>query len=385
MANSTDVFFCGLCKKEILIEVEKNLMCNVCDLYFHSKKCLKLTEYFHKKFLKIGWTCTKCRKNPEKNQFVHRRSISVSSPTKTNESVTDIGGGIDHSIDTGINTNEVNTDAPQRLPSLSFVSSADLSFDVITTTADVHRNASVREEHNQSEMSEKPQWVNELQSSIKEILNKQNDFSKMFSDFESTILNLQKEMKNLREQNKALNKENDELRTRVDNSHYRLNSLEQKSLVNDALICGVPEKASEDLFQVITSIDKASGGPLVDKSDILAVFRIRHKKKKSDGFPRPIVVKFSKNNKKNDFIKRCKKMRKNLTTKIFDSHSAQRPVYVSESLTNTTAFLMAKMKELNRGRFKYIWVKNGNILIRRVDNDPIIRISNLNHVKELTK
>lgn len=370
VATRTDVF-CDTCKKMIEKETDKYLVCCDCGKYF-DKKCLKLTDYFFKKFLNSEWKCKMCEKKFKKTN--HRRSVSLSEPLTSN---------------TVLNTSPLKTSKTDRSSVSDNESSYGDANDVITVAAQIHQEPEETVQPtpvkvHRSNVVDKPLWVEELQNSLKEVLHKQDDLSSAFEEMKKSMINIQKEVSSLREQNNSLRKENEKLKKSVDNFHYRLNTVEQRSLINDIEISGIPEMKQENVLEIVNHLNNAAGGVKLNNFDIITAFRKPQRSKKS-GLPKPILVKFMNNKKKNEFITTCKKLKKDLNTRIIGLRTAPRPIYVNESLTKTTAFLLAKLKELNKGKFKYIWVKNGKILLRRVDKDPVIRLHNLEHLNDLVK
>ncbi|KAL4718439.1 hypothetical protein ACJJTC_009316 [Scirpophaga incertulas] len=59
-------------------------------------------------------------------------------------------------------------------------------------------------------------------------------------------------------------------------------------------------------------------------------------------------------------------------------------VYLRESLTPATAYLLWKTKEMLRGEYRYIWCKHGTILARRQENDKIITIRSLQELESVS-
>lgn len=158
-----------------------------------------------------------------------------------------------------------------------------------------------------------------------------------------------------------------------------INDQEQQNLTNEMEIAGVEEHDNENLNHTILLISKKIGVDLVD-SDLDFVMRVGLKRVKNpkplpteNAMPRPIVVKLLRRSKRDEFI-RAAKGRRNLTTEEITKGPATK-IYVNERLTKYKRFLFRETrKRAQQYSYKYCWVRNGAIYVRKEEKMPAILI-----------
>jgi len=157
----------------------------------------------------------------------------------------------------------------------------------------------------------------------------------------------------------------------------RVADLEQAQRRNDIEIQGVPEEKNENLEEVVINIGQAIKHPIC-ASDIEDVFRV--KTRPSEGSmsrPRPgrIIVRMRSPRNRDDFLKAARAKRGLSTKQIGWLKSEECPVYVNASLTpeRRRLLMMAKNFKKEKG-FKYCWLKDGCVLLRKTDGSAVINI-----------
>lgn len=188
---------------------------------------------------------------------------------------------------------------------------------------------------------------------------------------EKQIKEVQKKIDELEEKvdcnMKKLEEENRELKK-------RMNETEQYSRRSNIEIKNIPERPNEDLKPIILDIAKKINMPLDFKCDVQAAHRIPTK----PGLTKPIIVKFTNRQFRNDFIFQAKKAK--LQCNQLDStkdllFSANTKIFVNDHLTaaNKKLFFEARQCVKNRTA-KSAWTVNGKIMIRRDDASGPITI-----------
>lgn len=159
---------------------------------------------------------------------------------------------------------------------------------------------------------------------------------------------------------------------------HKLNVQEQTTLRNDLEISGIPEHENENLMLITTLLSKKIGVEL-SETDVDGVSRVGRRKQpgtisSEQHQSRPIVVKLVRKAKRTELMMAAK-VRRNLTSESIVEGSAQR-VYLNERLTkeNRKLFRESRTRSQQFG-FRYCWIRNGSIYIRKADKKPAILIT----------
>lgn len=234
----------------------------------------------------------------------------------------------------------------------------------------------------------------EIQSSIRELIDERlKGISKQIRDFEDSLTfmnNIYEDFKkgldtkfNVVEE---LKKENSALQQAVTDLSHRLNAVEQNMRENNIELNGIPEQRSENLSNIVIQLTKTVDNPIISE-DILHVTRVSKLSKNER--PRSVIVKLRSARQRDEVIAAVIKYnRKNPKDKLSSVHlglSGNRtPVYVSEHLTPTSKALHAatrlKAKELS---YKFVWVRNGRIFVRKDEESQHKLIRNTESLSKL--
>ncbi|CAH2093494.1 unnamed protein product [Euphydryas editha] len=168
------------------------------------------------------------------------------------------------------------------------------------------------------------------------------------------------------------------LNLKYESLEMKLNTIQQGQLANNIEICGVKEVEQEDIMKITKDIATKIHQ---NTSDIVKCYR----KKKSKGNPsqkKPessAIVVLLREGVRDAWLRAAKDV--SLTVQDVGGNGRDR-IYLRESLTPSTAFLLWKTKEQLKEHYKYIWCKNGSVLIRKADNE---KISAVKSVSDLIK
>lgn len=164
----------------------------------------------------------------------------------------------------------------------------------------------------------------------------------------------------------------------------RLEYTERNQLSSSLEIRNITKKdkeTKEDLCSIVQKVGDALKIP-IQAGDIRDIFRPNTKNVNNQ----PIVVHLNSVFLRDKVISSVKEYnRKNSTSKFSSStlklEGPSKPIFISESLTSTTKKLFFRAREFARGNnYKYCWCSKGNIFLRRIDGDPLIKIK---HEKDL--
>ncbi|XP_072943567.1 uncharacterized protein [Epargyreus clarus] len=172
------------------------------------------------------------------------------------------------------------------------------------------------------------------------------------------------DVKELQSTNLTLQLENKKLSS-------RLNLLEQYARSNNVEIQCIPKKKNENLIEVVAEIGKTIGYQ-VPKENISNCSRIAKINPKSDR-PRSVVVQFSSPRIRDTFLASVIKFnRSNASDKLNTSHikipGVKRPIFIMEHLSTTNKAIHAAARAAAKEKgYKYVWVRNGRVYMRKTD------------------
>lgn len=179
--------------------------------------------------------------------------------------------------------------------------------------------------------------------------------------------------------------ENAQMKTSIESLNAKMNDLDQKARLKNLEILGVPEKNNENLFEVVGQICENLNVNL-DQNDIDFVNRV------------PSNPRYSSNKKFKNIIGRCRtlKVRDNIMNALklkrtqngdqsdLSIEGLSNNIYVNEHLTLANKIIHKETRDIaGRKGYKFVWIKNGNIFVRKNETSPILHIKNSESVKKL--
>lgn len=198
------------------------------------------------------------------------------------------------------------------------------------------------------------------------------------TEYDETI----KELNQCRETNKnfraeitSLTKKYTELRTEVEFLKSKNNANEQSKINNNVLIRGVDETEPVDV--AVMKIAQISEIDLCE-NDIDFAKQLKFKDKAPS-----IMVKFSNNNKKYQFVRAAKG--KKISTAMYGCSGETRPIYVDEQLTRESFLLFKHAKKLKRIGVSFVWIANGEIYVREKQNAEKINIKTVSQIDAIER
>lgn len=323
---------CGSCKNQ-LSPTRSYPTCCKCSFTFHFK-CVDNTYQSSWKRLTVSerklYECPDCKSS---ESDVHSRSRNSSTSSKR---------GRDPSLDIDVNLNK-----QRRL-----------------------RMGSPTDENIQSKLSSQDKA--DIARGIFDLLSEKFD-----NKFESLEMRIGKkieteihqlreetfeEMKDLRTLNLKLTDEVKLLKSQVVSLQNQRDADHQYSMKGDLIISGVPFNDQERTEDVVRKLASHLKVDLTDY-DITAVHRLQ----KKDSGDVPIIVRFLKYAKKEEFKAAAKTVKP--TAKIFGGVDKQ-VIFINDHLTrkNGELFRKARMLRNDPHNFKFVWCRNGKIFVRKIEN-----------------
>ncbi|KOB74078.1 Zinc finger DNA binding protein [Operophtera brumata] len=234
----------------------------------------------------------------------------------------------------------------------------------------------------------------EISSKLSTILLEQKNLREVVDGFQQNISFLSEKYDELKsaleeksEKIASLEKKNNVLQESVQNLTKRLNNTEQHARANNIEVQCVPENKSENIINTVLNIGKVIKSNIKD-ADIAHCTRIA-KKDSDSNRPRSILVKFNTPRLRDAFLASAIKFNRSqpenrLNTSHLGATDKPLPIYVVEHLSadnkSLHAAARARAKELG---FRFVWVRNGHIFMRKSEDSDRIFVDNAEKLKEL--
>lgn len=140
--------------------------------------------------------------------------------------------------------------------------------------------------------------------------------------------------------------------------------------------CVCKNNDDENVLEVVKKVaDKLSLNP----EDIESAERLSSPNKPKMGVdrPQPIVIKLRTKQARDQWLQKRK-------TRLTNG-DVYRNNNKNEDLTKATRLLFWETRNQLKHLYKYIWIQNSNILIKKSENEKVIRIRNENDIHQLCK
>lgn len=159
------------------------------------------------------------------------------------------------------------------------------------------------------------------------------------------------------------------LKATVSQLQTQINLQAQTALVNELEISGLDETPNENPYHLVLVAASTIGVEVTDL-DLDNVFRAGPRRSNTGSgpsMPRPLVARFTRKAKRDEFMK-ASKARRNLDNKTIVGSGPERRIFVNERLTseNRRLFRDSRVRARESG-FKFCWTRNGSIYIRKRD------------------
>ncbi|KAJ2937621.1 hypothetical protein O0L34_g17877 [Tuta absoluta] len=209
----------------------------------------------------------------------------------------------------------------------------------------------------------------ELQKSLSFYSDKIDEYGAKIKVFEQNMNSLDNQCKDLKNTVKNLH-------LKFDAMEIKCNQLEQFQISNQLEICGVDEMEQEitmDLAKKVATVLNRN------PDDVVKAYRKSSRTPAGQRKSSPLIVILREGNR-DPWLEAAKKC--NIWATDLGRTDENGKIYLRESLTPITAHLLWKTKEDLTGLYKYIWCKNGNVLIRK-ENEKVIYVRSLQHLQKI--
>lgn len=219
---------------------------------------------------------------------------------------------------------------------------------------------------------------------VQQILSSQNTLQNSFDVFKSEVCTMQERITKNEEGISANQQKNEAALEKItilteENCFLKnkINEIEKLANVNCLEITGVPEPRGENVF-VTSQLICAALGFRLEFCMVNNCYRVHLPDNPTKS---KIIIKFTQKCHRDEII-RCRKVKRDFNTSCLDvslSKLIHTPeiIYVNELLTSFYRKLLVKAKEFKKlNKIKYLWVKNGNMYMRRSETSQIVIIRN---------
>ncbi|KAF6215731.1 hypothetical protein GE061_000063 [Apolygus lucorum] len=326
---------CVKCEKGFPYNAYK-MKCGTCKGQYHLE-CVKFTRevyLFHKENRKI-WTCDGCFK-------VNRKSISS-------------GNSIDGSP----------------TPSVKDDGDADIIIALIISFRQEVRA-------NNRSLSSK---LEENAKEIKDLKEHLNTYSENIKENTAAISAIRVDLTSIEVKHDELQVQNTELKGYIKRLEDRLLDSEQNALIKTVEISGIPISPGFSVTECVLSVGDAIK---FDMNESMIDNCFRRRLLTGSTQPGVISLTFNRQQEKDKFVSLARKKRDLSIRDIGIIEGEHNRIYVNESLTFVKRQILKQAKIFKRNHnFKFVWVRNGRILMKKDEESIPVDIKKIEDFDEL--
>ncbi|CAB3239333.1 unnamed protein product [Arctia plantaginis] len=324
---------------------EPHLKCSICNKAFHYV-CLSVSE---DSISPLEWKCPACTPKSSKKDQTPIRNVSTTRGSKRPA----LNSPPQVSSD-----KKFNEDTIRKIIEDTIANELKKMLSILNTTITDSVNKEIKPVKDEiTQISESLIFLN---NSYEHIVREHEDSKKKIKD---------------------LLQENQSLKAAVIDLTSRTNQLEQQARSCNLELQCVPEKKNENLYRIVANLGQVVGCD-IKVEEIHNCTRIA-KLNRASTRPRSIVVQLGSPRIRDQLLASTIKYNKtNPENKLNSVHlgipGIKHPVYVLEHLSaaNKSLHAAARLKAKHNG-YKYVWVRNGRIFMRKSDETEYIIVKNI--------
>ncbi|XP_044760365.1 uncharacterized protein LOC123317820 [Coccinella septempunctata] len=218
--------------------------------------------------------------------------------------------------------------------------------------------------------------LDKIMSDLTAITSQQAKFMDSLNFYGNKIDDFELKMAIFEDINSKLHKHDAELNTLVDeNTDIRreLIILQQQLKSKNLDVIGIPERKNENILTIVEKIASKLGIPNVGNF-IEGCYRIHYMPKVNLG-TRPIVIDFKNKSYRDEFLRAYRGDKQKIKTSDIGFDGVEETIYVNEKESPYYRKLFKSTRQFCRdNNYKYCWVQDGRLLVRRTDSSRIFRI-----------
>lgn len=353
---------CDICNTNVTARRYPGMSCFNCNRYFHSK-CVSVSNVDLQILLNTGanWPCPKCKPK------ISRRSNILPPPTHN---------------DNGINTSTQNSSRAST--NLNFVPPpADKSL----TESPTSNQSSTR-----TNLSNSPN-IAELISNVKSLLDfktsTENDLSYYSEKFDE-IKPYTDKITNLTKRIEKLEKDNSAFKATIDKLESKIAYIEQQENSSDLILTGIPDLEANyhvSTEKLVLDFSKTVDFPLKpqDLKSCSRLHQIHNEKEQTSNqnkIPAKILLKFESDKTRNNFKDKIRNQKR--INKFLEFKNQRIDYYVCDHLTkHYNDVLLAARSFAKVNRFRFVWVNESRILIKKDSSTPTLWIRSIKDLHDI--
>lgn len=188
--------------------------------------------------------------------------------------------------------------------------------------------------------------------------------------YDAVISHMAEHDKELKELRKRVEKvEKNDAKTEVKELRNQVNELEWRSRRQNLEVHGIPMTEKEDVIEKVNNVAKILNVPDLTTCDVVSAHRLASKPDKVPG----IIVRFSNQATRDLWFDRRSSLKE-----------AKSDLFLLENLTGHERSLLWSTKEWARvNHYKYVWYRNGNVLVRKADGGRAHVVKNEDDLQKL--
>lgn len=343
-------------------EDDEHVICTICEKAFHLKCIAAISP------LPADWACPACVSGRPKG------GNSDSTPLRYSNS--------------NVTTTRPHKRAAINSPPESAPCSA-MSHDLVRDVVQEVVQVAIKKEMEDFFLKMGDQMRNIIAMQLSPIKKEIQDLQTSMSFINEQYEDVMKFHKNSTEIINNLQKENSVLHDNVRDLNYRLSQMEQQSRASNIEIQCVPENKNENITNIVKKISGVIESNIKEEN-IVSCTRIA-KYNRSSARPRSIIVQFDSVQIRDQFLNSTSKFNKaNPDNKLNTSQLGlsgvkdKSPIFIVEHLSPANKALHAAARlQAKEKNFKYVWVRNGRVYMRKNDTSEHVFIKDMDTLNKL--
>ncbi|XP_075531533.1 uncharacterized protein LOC142564423 [Dermacentor variabilis] len=211
---------------------------------------------------------------------------------------------------------------------------------------------------------------------MQDIKTSMDVMNRTFEQLRTDVHNVHRELSEVKHQQASIIVDVRQLQGEVREMRQEIIDLNQYSRRNNLEIRNVPVSADESLPDMMQNIATCLKMELRTE-DIDVVHRVPTKNKAQQN----ILVRFTSIAVRDKLIKNAKKERLSTSALGFQNNE---PIFINEHLCQENKILLAKARQARREKnWKYVWVSQAKILMRKTENSRVLHITSEDDLKKV--
>lgn len=215
---------------------------------------------------------------------------------------------------------------------------------------------------------------NDFQELLLPLRNELRAVSDRINAWEDKLIALEEKISAQDEISLVLQSENSELKDRMHDMVNKLNDIDQASRSCNIELQNIPFNKNENLIKIVQSVGKLVSVD-IPSNCIRAVHRVAAAAASQSDRPKNVVLQLTTRRLRDELLHAARVRRTLSTDQIGIQTTPPRRFYVNEHLNLANKILYSKARKTVADKsYKYVWVKNSSIFVRKTDTSKIIRI-----------